>query len=244
MTTVLVIAGTDSSGGAGLARDLRTLTELAARSVCAVTAVTAQSDAGVLGIHVVPAPMVRAQIEAAFATCRIDAVKVGMLANADTVRTVAEALRPHASVPVVLDPVLASSSGTALLDAAGCAALLTSLMPQVTLLTPNIPEAALLLGTDRASSEAQMLSQAHALLRRGARAVLIKGGHGAGAEAVDLLVSAHAIDRLAVARMDASCRGTGCALSSAVAASLGAGAPLNTACMLAKEYVTRLLRGG
>jgi hydroxymethylpyrimidine/phosphomethylpyrimidine kinase len=242
MRHVLVIAGTDSSGGAGLARDLRTLVELQTRALCAVTAVTAQSDSGVLGIHVVPAPLVRAQIAAAFATCRVDAVKIGMLANADTVRAVAEALRAHASVPVVLDPVLASSSGTALLDIPGREALRTSLMPQVTLLTPNIPEAAILLGTDPATSEAQMLSQAHALLAWGARAILIKGGHGVGREAVDLLVSAQATDRLAVARMAASCRGTGCALASAVAASLATGAPLDTACILAKEYVTELLR--
>ena len=103
-----------------------------------------------------------------------------MLANADTVRAVAEALRAHASVPVVLDPVLASSSGTALLDIAGARGVAHEPLPQVTLLTPNIPEAAILLGTDPATSEAQMLSQAHALLAWGARAILIKGGHGVG----------------------------------------------------------------
>jgi hydroxymethylpyrimidine/phosphomethylpyrimidine kinase len=242
MTTVLVIAGTDSSGGAGLARDLRTLAELHTRAVCAVTAVTAQSDAGALGIHVVPAAMVRAQIEAAFATCRIDAVKIGMLATAATVEAVQEALRAHASVPVVLDPVLASSSGAALLDDPGQEALRGLLLPRVTLLTPNIPEAGLLLGTSAASSEAQMLSQAHALLGLGARAILIKGGHGAGREAVDLLVRAQGVERLAGARVDASCRGTGCALASAVAAALAAGCALDTACMRAKDYVTALLR--
>lgn len=242
MTTVLVIAGTDSSGGAGLARDLRTLAELETRALCAVTAVTAQSDAGVLGIHVVPPAMVRAQIHSAFATCPIDAVKIGMLATAETVRAVAEALAPHAQLPVVLDPVLASSSGTALLDGPGREALRAILLPRVTLLTPNIPEAAVLLGCAAATSEADMLSQAHALLALGARAVLIKGGHGAGAEAVDLLVSAQGTDRLAVARMDASCRGTGCALASAIAASVGTGAALDTACLLAKDYVTALLR--
>jgi hydroxymethylpyrimidine/phosphomethylpyrimidine kinase len=242
VSTVLVIAGTDSSGGAGLARDLRTLTELDTRSVCAVTAVTAQSDAGVLGIHVVPPAMVRDQIAAAFATCPVEAVKIGMLATAATVQAVSQALRPHPTVPVVLDPVLAASSGAALLDGPGCEALLEILLPQVTLLTPNIPEAARLLGTPAAASEAQMLSQAHALLARGVRAVLIKGGHGTGAEAVDLLVSAQGTDRLAVARMDASCRGTGCALASAVAAFLAAGLALDSACLQAKDYVTALLR--
>jgi hydroxymethylpyrimidine/phosphomethylpyrimidine kinase len=244
VSAVLVIAGTDSSGGAGLARDLRTLAELETRALCAVTAVTAQSDSGVLGVHVIPADLLRAQIATAFATCRIDAVKIGMLGTADIVRAVTEALRPHDTVPVVLDPVLASSSGTALLDEPGRAALLELLLPRVTLLTPNIPEAGLLLGTPAATGEAQMLAQAQALLTLGARAVLMKGGHGTGPEAVDLLVSAQGTDRLAVARMDASCRGTGCALASAAAAALAEGLALDTACISAKGYVTALLRAG
>jgi hydroxymethylpyrimidine/phosphomethylpyrimidine kinase len=187
--------------------------------------------------------MVHAQIAAAFATGRVAAVKIGMLATADIVQAVAAALRPYAAVPVVLDPVLASSSGTALLDAAGCAALRTVLLPQVSLLTPNIPEAALLLGTDAATAEPQMLDQAQALRARGARAVLIKGGHGTGPEAVDLLVSAQGVTRLAAVRLEASCRGTGCALASATAAGLAAGATLEVACLRAKDYVTALLRG-
>ncbi len=244
MSTVLVIAGTDSSGGAGLARDLRTLAELETRALCAVTAVTAQSDSGVLGIHVIPAPLVHAQIKAAFATCRINAVKIGMLATAATVQAVADALSGHDGIPVVLDPVLASTSGAALLDDAGRAALLELLLPRVTLLTPNIPEAGALLGAPDATCEAEMLAQAQALLALGARSVLMKGGHGTGAEAVDLLVSSQATDRLAVARMDGSCRGTGCALASAAAAGLAEGLALDTACISAKAYVTALLRSG
>ena len=241
MTSVLVIAGTDPGGGAGLARDLRTLAELDVRALCAVTAVTAQSDDRVLGIHVVPAAMVHAQIAAAFATGRVAAVKIGMLATADLVQAVAAALRPHPSVPIVLDPVLAASSGTALLDSAGPEAL-RAFLPQASLLTPNLAEAAQLLGVEPATSEAQMLAQAHALRALGARAVLIKGGHGAGPEAVDLLLSAQGMERLATARLDASCRGTGCALASAAAASLAAGAALEFACRRAKDYVTALLR--
>ncbi len=242
MMGVLVIAGTDSSGGAGLARDLRTLAELKARALCAVTAVTAQSDRGVFATHIVPAAVVRAQIEAAFATCRIGAVKIGMLATADTVLAVAAALRPHQGLPVVLDPVLASSSGTPLLDAAGCEPLRDLLLPQASLLTPNIPEAAALLGTQAAATETQMLSQAHALRALGARAVLIKGGHGEGPEAVDYLVSEQAMERLSAARVNGTCRGTGCAFSSVAAAALAAGASLSSACHQAKEYVTALLR--
>jgi hydroxymethylpyrimidine/phosphomethylpyrimidine kinase len=242
MMSVLVIAGTDSSGGAGLARDLRTLSELNARALCAVTAVTAQSDQGVFALHLVPAAVVRAQIEAAFATCRIDAVKIGMLATADTVLVVATALRMHRAVPVVLDPVLASTSSTALLDQAGREALRDLLLPRVTLVTPNLPEAALLLGMQAASTEAQMLAQAQALRALGAPAVLIKGGHGEGPEAADLLVSAEGTERLSVARLKVTCRGTGCALASAAAAALAAGATLSTACHQAKAYVTTLLR--
>lgn len=243
MSAVLVIAGTDSSGGAGLARDLRTLAQLGVRPLCAVTAVTAQSDVGVLATHVVPASMVRAQIEAAFASCPVDAVKIGMLATGATVRAVAQSLARHPLVPVVLDPVLASSSGSMLLDELGRQALLEVLLPRVTLLTPNIPEAGILLGTAAAATEEEMLTQARALLALGARAVLLKGGHARGRDAVDLLVSAHLTRRLSEPRVDANLRGTGCALATAIAAALASGLALESACVRGKDHVTALLRG-
>ena len=242
MSAVLVIAGTDSSGGAGLTRDVRTLTRFATRALCVVTAVTAQSDTQLEAVHVIPAKLVRAQMTAALATCRVDAIKVGMLATRATVLAVTAAL-PATPLPLVLDPVLISSSGGELLDEAGRSALCTALLPRTTVLTPNIPEAAALLGTHSARGEAQLLQQAAALLALGPRAVLLKGGHGDGAEAVDLLLAAAAPPRwLRAPRVDAMRRGTGCALASAIAAGLAGGLELAHACERAKQHVTRLLR--
>jgi hydroxymethylpyrimidine/phosphomethylpyrimidine kinase len=242
VTTVLVIAGSDSSGGAGIARDVRTLARLGARALCVVTAVTAQSDTRVTAVHVVPAEVVRAQIAAAFATARVEAIKIGMLATAATVRAVAAALPPRVP-PLVLDPVLASSSGGELLDDGGRAALRTTLLPRTTLLTPNIPEAAVLLGARCGPSEQALLDAAAALLALGPAAVLLKGGHAEGPEATDLLLMAHAAPRwLRAPRVNAVRRGTGCALSSAIAAGLAAGLELTAACERAKQHVTQLLQ--
>jgi hydroxymethylpyrimidine/phosphomethylpyrimidine kinase len=241
VSTVLVIAGADSSGGAGITRDVRTLTQLGAQALCVVTAVTAQSDTQLCATHIIPAELVRAQMAAALATCHPGAIKIGMLATAATVLAV-EAALPAAALPVVLDPVLASSSGGELLDSGGRAALCTRLLPRVTLLTPNIPEAATLIGTGAARSEAELLEQAAVLLSFGPQAVLIKGGHGGGPEACDLLLMAQQAPRwLRAPRSRMACRGTGCALSSAIAAGLAAGVPLATACERAKQYVTQLL---
>jgi hydroxymethylpyrimidine/phosphomethylpyrimidine kinase len=242
VSTVLVIAGTDSSGGAGLTRDVRTLTRLETRALCVVTAVTAQSDSDVIAVHVVPAELVRAQMTAALATRGVDAIKIGMLARHATVLAVTAAL-PAPAPPLVLDPVLESSSGGELLDAPGRSALCTELLPRTTLLTPNIPEAAALLGTGSARSEAEQLQQAAALLALGPRAVLLKGGHADGAEATDLLLAAHAPPRwLRAPRISAARRGTGCALSAAIAAGLAAGLELGAACERAKQHVIQILR--
>ena len=244
MSTVLVIAGTDSSGGAGLTRDVRTLTELGAGALCVVTAVTAQSDTQFCAAHVVPPELVRAQMAAALATHRADAIKIGMLATADTVLAI-EAALPSTAPPVVLDPVLLSSSGGELLDRAGRAALRARLLPRVTLLTPNIPEAAALLGSSCAESEAELLRQAAALLALGPLAVLLKGGHGAGTEASDLLLASNAPPRwLRAPRARSVRRGTGCTLASAIAAGLAQGLELTAACERAKQHVTQLLQHG
>ena len=240
MSAVLVIAGVDSSGGAGLARDLRTLAQLGTSALCAVTAVTVQSDAELIASHLMPPQLVSAAVAAALASGRVAAVKVGMLGSAAIVRAVAAALPAVLDVPIVLDPVLASSSGGSLLDAEGRAALIEWLLPRVTLLTPNVPEAALLLGTPLGAGEAALLQQAQQLRARGARAVLLKGGHAPGAQATDFLVSDCATQRLATARRAGSRRGTGCALATAIAAGLGAGLPLAVACQRAKDHVTQL----
>ena len=242
MSTVLVIAGSDSSGGAGLTRDVRTLTRLEARALCAITAVTAQSDASFGAVHVLPPELVRAQIAAAFATARIDAIKIGMLATAATVQAVAASL-PAEGPPIVLDPVLVSTSGGELLDRGGREALRTLLLPRITVLTPNIPEAAALLGTHCAQGEQELLQQASALRALGAAAVLLKGGHAEEPEATDLLLSGDAKPRwLRAPRIGVVRRGTGCALSAAIAAGLGAGLDLAAACMRAKQHVTQLLQ--
>lgn len=233
---VLVIAGSDSSSGAGLARDLRVLAELRLDAVCAVTAVTAQSDERVHAVHHVPPEIVRAQITAARET-RPVAVKIGMLRTRSTVEAVSEALC-GLNVPIVLDPVLASSSGGTLLDEAGRLALHELLLGRVSLLTPNIPEAAVLTGLPPARTERKMADQARLIQALGPEAVLLKGGHGSDEESVDLLLTADGlVARLAAPRWDVSMRGTGCALSTGIAAHLAQGTSLITACRLAKQQL-------
>jgi hydroxymethylpyrimidine/phosphomethylpyrimidine kinase len=242
VSAVLVIAGCDSSAGAGVARDLTTLADLATPALLAITAVTAQTDTTYLDSHPVPPEMLRAQIAAAFATRPVAAVKIGMLGNAATVVAVGAALAPYAAVPIVLDPVLMSSSGGVLLDEPGRAALHTALLHRVTLLTPNIPEAALLLGCPAAATAADLETQARQLLAFGPRAVLLKGGHGPGSDSIDVLAQAGTLQRLVMPRIAAQMRGSGCALSSAIAAYLAAGLALSAACARAKEYVSSLLQ--
>jgi len=245
VSAVLVIAGSDSSGGAGLARDLHTLARFDTQAMCAVTAVTVQSDSRVIAVHPLAPDTVRAQIEAALATGRVGAIKIGMLGTGAIARAGAARLPPRQQIPMVLDPVRASSSGAALLDAGGREALREGLVPRATLVTPNIPEAAALLGTQPATTEEELLCQAHAWLALGASAVLIKGGHGSAHEAVDLLVSAGGSPRrLVSARSARTHRGTGCALASGIAAGLAAGLELGEACARAKRHVLELLQRG
>ncbi len=239
---VLVIAATDSSGGAGLVRDVRVLHDFSVDALCAVTAVTAQSDAQVYAVHHVPPAILRAQIRAAFATRRIGAVKIGMLGCRATVDAVVDALAAESSVPVVLDPVLVSSSGGVLLDAEGCAALREQLLPHVSLVTPNIPEAAALLNMAVVTSESALIAQAQRLLDLGPQAVLLKGGHSEGSEAIDLLLSqGTGVQRLVSTRVGGTIRGSGCALASAIAARLACSVSLADACRQAKHYVSQLL---
>jgi hydroxymethylpyrimidine/phosphomethylpyrimidine kinase len=244
VTAVLVIAGTDSSGGAGLTRDVATLAHFGVETLCAVTAVTAQSDRIVTAVELLPAALVGAQIRAALASGRAAAVKIGMLGGGAIVAAVAGALPPRERLPLVLDPVLAATSGGALLDTVGRAALAALLLPRTTLLTPNIPEAAALLDTTPASSTAELVGQGRALCALGAAAVLIKGGHASGAgPAVDWLVTGEgAVGSFAAPRLAVQRRGTGCALATAIAAGLAAQLPLAAACQRAKEYVTDLLQ--
>lgn len=237
---VLVIAGSDSSGGAGIVRDVQTLMDASTDALCVITAVTAQSNRRVAAVHAVPPETIRAQIEAAYETRRPDAVKIGMLGNRAAVAAVAEALSRlgDGASPIVLDPVLVASSGGALLDEEGCQALREQLLPLAALLTPNIPEAAALLAEEPAASAAALDLQAQRLLGLGARAVLLKGGHAVEGEAIDRLVTRdEPLRRLTAPRVRAARRGTGCALASAIAARLAHGQTLFAACQSAKEYV-------
>ena len=244
MSAVLVIAGVDSSGGAGLSRDVHTLARLGAEALCAVTAVTVQTDARVEAVELMAPALVRAQIAAALATGRVRAIKIGMLGARATVEAVAAGLPARAAVPMVLDPVLASTSGGALLDEAGREALCALLVPRATVLTPNIPEAAELLGAPPACCEEELIAQAHALCALGAAAVLMKGGHAAGPLATDLLVSREAgVRRFAAPRSGVRHRGTGCALAAGIAAGLAANMELGAACARAKRHVIELLQG-
>jgi hydroxymethylpyrimidine/phosphomethylpyrimidine kinase len=251
---VLVIAGSDSSGGAGLARDIEAVEAFGADVLPVVTAVTAQSHRRVLAVHPAPPAILRAQIEAAFETRIPNAIKIGMLTNRETVAAIAEALRDVAgqnigeigrepAIPLVLDPVLASSSGGVLLDEAGRQALKDRLLPLTTLLTPNVPEAAALLGEPPAASAAALDQQAQRLLQLGPRCVLLKGGHASEAEAVDRLACrGQSLRRIMGPRIRASQRGTGCTLASAIAAQLGAGVPIVIACERAHAYIGERLR--
>jgi hydroxymethylpyrimidine/phosphomethylpyrimidine kinase len=237
-----VIAATDSSGGAGITRDVQVLADFSADALCVITAVTAQSDSRLTDVHHIPPEVIRAQITAAFQTRQVDAIKIGMLGTRATVDAVAGGLSQSASIPLVLDPVLMSSSGGVLLDAAGRDAMRKNLFPRAALVTPNVPEAAALLESAVAASERVLIDQARSLLALGPQAVLVKGGHMSGGEAVDLLVSgSHGLERISSPRLFAVMRGTGCALASAIAAGMASGLPLLDACREAKRYVVEML---
>lgn len=238
MTHVLLIGGSDSSGGAGIARDLRTLSDLDPRlvGVPAITAVTAQTHVSVERVHIVPADVVADQIATALASNDIRAIKIGMLGTHAIVEAVAKGLPSRDDVPIVLDPVLAASSGRALLDEDGRLALVDQLIPRATLITPNIPEAAILLGEKAADFS---IEWGQRLLALGPLAVLIKGGHANGNEAVDHLICAkNGVVSLSAPRLPGTLRGSGCALASAIAAGLVNGQSLVEACRESKRYLT------
>ena len=239
MTAIAVtIAGSDSSGGAGIEADLKTFSALGVYGAAVVTAVTAQNTKGVFAIHDVPADFIAAQINAVFTDLDVGAVKIGMLANAAAIDVVTAALDRYRPRNVVLDPVMVASSGERLLreDAVG---RLRDLLSRVRVVTPNLPEAAVLLGAPPARDEGEMRAQAQALLSLGAGAVLIKGGHGSGPESVDLLVGADGCLRLAAPRIATrNTHGTGCTFSSAIAAGLAKGLSLEDAAGQAKAYVS------
>jgi hydroxymethylpyrimidine/phosphomethylpyrimidine kinase len=233
---VLVIAGSDSGGGAGVQADIKTVTMLGAYAATAITAVTVQNTRGVKAVHPVPPAVVAAQIGAVLDDIGADAVKIGMLGDAETVEAVADALADCAA-PVVLDPVMVAKGGEALLADAAVETLARRLVPRAALVTPNVPELEALSGT-AVADEADMLLAAQELLAAGSAAVLAKGGHLAGTRVVDWLVDRQGQQRFESARIDSRhTHGTGCTLASAVATGLAAGLPLPIAVERARAYL-------
>ena len=240
----LTIAGSDSSGGAGIQADLKTFAARGVYGASVITALTAQNTRGVTAIHDVPADFIAAQIDAVFTDLDVRAVKIGMLSQVAAIEAVADGLDRHAAHNVVLDPVMVATSGDRLLAANAVAALRARLVPRALVITPNLPEAAALLDQPLACDEAAMEAQARALLALGPQAVLIKGGHGETRESVDLLVDAAGVTRLSAPRIATrNTHGTGCTLSSAIAAGLARGLDLASAAREAKAFVTDAIAG-
>ena len=240
MTPIAVtLAGSDSGGGAGVQADLKTFSALGVYGATVITALTAQNTRGVTAIHDVPAEFVAAQIEAVFSDLEVSAVKIGMVSQRGVIEVIAAGLERWRQRQVVLDPVMIATSGDKLLAPDAIDVLKRVLMPRALVVTPNLPEAAALLDAPIADTETAMRIQGERLLALGARAVLIKGGHAVGAESVDLLIEPTAFTRLAANRVaTANTHGTGCTLSSAIAAGLAKGLDLSAAARAAKDYVS------
>ena len=238
----LTIAGSDSGGGAGIQADLKTFMRFGVFGTSAITAVTAQDTLGVRAWERVSPALVRAQIDAVAADLRPAAIKSGMLGDAEVVRAVAEGVRSHALRPYVLDPVMVATSGDPLLEPDAVSAIVDELFPLASLVTPNLDEVAILTG-ERPQDVAAMERAARELVtKRGARAALVKGGHLAGAELVDVLFDGRTVRRFTHERVETtSTHGTGCTLSAAIAAGLALRVPLDGAVELGLEYVRRAL---
>lgn len=245
MTAIAVtIAGSDSGGGAGIQADLKTFSALGVYGASVITALTAQNTRGVSAIHDVPTDFVIAQIDAVFSDLKVGAVKIGMLSNASIIAAVAAGLDRYKQTNIVLDPVMVATSGDRLLKPDAIDALRKLLIPKALVITPNLPEAAALLDTELAEDEAVMRHQGHRLLKLGAKAVLIKGGHDDGPESTDLLVEPDTTMRLSVERIvTRNTHGTGCTLSSAIAAGLAKGESLTDAVRGAKSYISAAIAG-
>lgn len=242
---LLSIAGSDSGGGAGIQADLKTWSALGCYGMTAITAITAQNTVGVRAIHGVPVDILRAQIHAVAHDIGVDAVKIGMLHSIEVMEVVAEALTDAALRPVVLDPVMVATSGDRLMQPDAVAYLVQKLFPVADIITPNLDEASLLLGR-QLQHENDLAPAAHALLNMGARAVLIKGGHLQGDHLVDVLAVAGQPPLVWTSARIASknVHGTGCTLSSAVAAYLALGLPLVKAVEQARMFVRHAIEAG
>ncbi|HEY0235420.1 MAG TPA: bifunctional hydroxymethylpyrimidine kinase/phosphomethylpyrimidine kinase [Afipia sp.] len=235
----LTIAGSDSSGGAGIQADLKTFGALKVYGASVIAALTAQNTKGVTGVFEVPPDFVTAQIDAVFDDLAVDAVKIGMVSRHETIEAVVAGLRRWHATNIVVDPVMIATSGDRLLSPSALDALRGTLIPLARIVTPNLPEAAALLDEPLAGTESGITKQGERLLRLGCPAVLIKGGHGEGPDSIDYLFSEEGIVRLAAPRIaTANTHGTGCSLSSAIAAGLAKGESLNDAVSHAKDFIS------
>jgi hydroxymethylpyrimidine/phosphomethylpyrimidine kinase len=235
--TALTIAGSDSGGGAGIQADLKTFSALGVFGMSALTAITAQNTLGVTAVFELPPEIVAAQIDAVVTDIGVDATKTGMIANAEIIRVVAQKVREHGISTFIVDPVMVATSGDRLLPESAVEALRTELLPLATVVTPNLPEAGVLIGRE-VTTLAEMRNAARAIVDLGARSALVKGGHLAG-DAVDVFYDGDQFVELAARRIPTtSTHGTGCTLASAIAALLAKGESLEQAVRDAKAYVT------
>jgi hydroxymethylpyrimidine/phosphomethylpyrimidine kinase len=242
MPSVLTIAGSDSSAGAGIQADLKTFAALGVYGTCAITAITAQNTLGVSAVQEMPPGIVAAQIDAVVTDIRPDAVKTGMLASAPIIEVVAAKVREHGLPNLVVDPVMVAKSGDRLLREDAVAALRELLLPLAAVVTPNLPEAEALTGRP-VQSEEDVRRAAEEIVRLGARAVVVKGGHRVSPDAVDVLYDGKAFREYSAPRVETtSTHGTGCTFASAIAACLARGMPLADAVGEAKAYLTEALR--
>lgn len=241
----LTIAGSDCSGGAGIQADLKTFTAFGVYGASVITALTAQNTVGVQAVQPVAADFITHQLTSVLSDLKVTAIKTGMLPDVGAIAAVVRALDEHPGVPIVVDPVLVATSGDRLADDDVGTAMKRELLPRATLLTPNLPEAATLLGIDVASSEDEQLRQGEALCGLGARAVLVKCGHGVGETSRDVLVSDGEPVWLELPRVATNnTHGTGCTLAAAIAALLAQGANLEDAVPCAKRYVWEAISAG
>lgn len=243
MQRLLIVAGSDSGGGAGIQADIKTATMHGVFAMTAVTAITVQDTRGVHGVHVIPDDVIADQMAACLIDIGADAVKTGMLASAGTIETVARVLAKHApDVPLVVDPVMVAKGGARLIDETAVAAMKAHLFPRAALITPNLPEAAALLDLAEIADVEAMAAAGQALLAFGPRAVLVKGGHLPGNAVTDLLITKGGMSRYDGPRIESrSTHGTGCTLASSIASGLAQGLELNDAVAAARAYVKRAI---
>jgi len=241
---LLIVAGSDSGGGAGIQADIKTATALGAYAMTAITAVTVQDTTGVHSFHAVPPETVGDQIRVVLDDIGADAIKTGMLVSAAIVEAVAKALAPHANIPLVVDTVMIAKGGADLVDDTGVAAMKSLLFPLAALITPNAPEAARLTGL-RVESPDDLIRAAEALLEMGAAAALVKGGHLAGDLIADVLADSDGVHIFRTRRIGtAPMHGTGCTLATAIATGIGQGLSLHDAVSRARAYVQEAVKTG